>query len=230
MKVMRGARRRHTVGTVVVTATVLAMCAQGTASAATVSVSPSGFFFTANPGERNVVTLQTAPSSGWVGAGTPVPFFPAVGADSGDLMTLVADKGAPLRASRHCFSLTKHQAACALGGYHDPVLRLGDGHDRATTFVAGSRAYGDAGGDVIAGSPYFDHLEGGPGRDTIKAGEGNDLLIGGLGADNMNAGSGSDVVEARDGISDAVKCGPSSDYVYADAVDLVEKDCERRVA
>ena len=71
----------------------------------------------------------------------------------------------------------------------------------------------------VYGSPGPDRLEGTAGPNTIDSGAGPDLLIGGAGEDSFFGGDGNDRVEARDGVADAIDCGPGADVAVIDAAD-----------
>ncbi len=79
--------------------------------------------------------------------------------------------------------------------------------------------------DVIRGTAYADTLSGLGGADRIYAYAGNDVVHGGLGADTILAGLGNDTIRVRDGVRDVVKCGPGTDRVVADRLDILT-DCE----
>jgi len=85
---------------------------------------------------------------------------------------------------------------------------------------------GRAGNDVLLGGGGADRLDGGPGRDRLEGGPGGDVLTGGPGRDHLSGGGERDVIHARDGMRDAILCGPGRDLVYADTVDLVAASCE----
>jgi Ca2+-binding RTX toxin-like protein len=71
----------------------------------------------------------------------------------------------------------------------------------------------------VYGSPGADRLEGTAGPNTIDAGAGADVLVGGGGEDNLFGGDGDDRIEARDGITDAIDCGPGADTAVVDRAD-----------
>ena len=99
-------------------------------------------------------------------------------------------------------------AGVELGGGGDNVLR------------------GSAGNDRIAGMGGGDILHGGPGDDAIYGGGGADEIYVGPGDDDVLGGAGDDFVEAKDGATDRVGCGPGDDFVSVDREDLVSPDCE----
>ena len=110
--------------------------------------------------------------------------------------------------------------------------------------TAGRNVFDGAGGDdELIGDEGDDQLDAGTGDDRITAGGGQDVLGGGDGDDVLDGGPGSDDfwgdevilgcapagcvtgqdrIHARDGEPDAVDCGPGSDWVEADSVDVVD--------
>lgn len=112
----------------------------------------------------------------------------------------------------------------------------------APAAAPGSRLSGAGGNDVLRGSDrHGDAIDGGSGDDDISGGFGDDTLVGGPGRDtiagdrplrcnelhcDLGGGSGNDTIDARDGEVDSITCGPGTDRVIADAVDVVAADCE----
>jgi dipeptidyl aminopeptidase/acylaminoacyl peptidase len=104
-------------------------------------------------------------------------------------------------------------------GAGDDRVWTGAGHDRIDT------AYGR------------DFVDAGPGNDIVSAQGNDDRIFGRAGIDNLHAGDGEDVVDGgsgRDFITvhgdrrmDRVHCGPGRDWVLADDVDRIGRDCER---
>jgi hypothetical protein len=104
----------------------------------------------------------------------------------------------------------------------------------ASTIAAGG------GNDVVKASDGPDHIDGGAGDDMLDGGFGDDVITGGPGRDDIAADTrggdcgpvwckypfGNDTVDARDGEQDSITCGWGDDTVYADAVDVVDGDCE----
>ena len=70
-----------------------------------------------------------------------------------------------------------------------------------------------------------DTFLGGPGADVADLGAGNDVVDPGPGADFVVTGEGDDTISARDGFGDVVECGPGTDTVTADRVDVLS-GCE----
>ena len=77
------------------------------------------------------------------------------------------------------------------------------------------------------GTDAADVLVGTSRNDVLCGAGGRDRLAGGHGADVLRAGAGDDVLLARDGLVDAIACGPGRDTVTADRRDRVNRDCER---
>ncbi len=71
-----------------------------------------------------------------------------------------------------------------------------------------------AAGDALAGD------------DALYGGAGDDEIYGGPGEDDVLGGAGDDFIEAKDGSTDRVGCGPGTDSVSVDRGDLVYPDCE----
>jgi Ca2+-binding RTX toxin-like protein len=99
---------------------------------------------------------------------------------------------------------------------------------------------GNGGDDDLNGADGAEKLDGGPGNDHLDGGFGDDTIIGGPGQDKISgdlAGGdcgplwckypyGNDTIYAQDGEVDSILCGFGTDTVYADAADVVDKDCE----
>lgn len=121
------------------------------------------------------------------------------------------------------------------------------GDDSRNVVIAGEVATDSAtllglgGDDELTGTDRADRIEGGAGNDLIIGGYGNDTIIGGPGQDDINGdragrcneyhcdlspGSAADTIDSVDGERDTVKCGPGTDTLRADAIDVVDADCE----
>jgi len=106
--------------------------------------------------------------------------------------------------------------------------------------TAPSTISGNGGNDTIKASDGADRIDGGAGDDAIDGGFGNDTITGGPGRDDIAADArggdcgpvwckypfGNDTVYAQDGEQDSITCGFGEDTVYADAIDVVDGDCE----
>lgn len=91
--------------------------------------------------------------------------------------------------------------------------------DRITALGGADRLFGRAGADCLSGGAGRDRLDGGPGNDSLEGGLGRDVLIGRGGRDVLSGGPGADVILARDGLRDAVRCGPGRDTAVVDRRD-----------
>jgi Ca2+-binding RTX toxin-like protein len=99
---------------------------------------------------------------------------------------------------------------------------------------------GNGGDDDLNGADGPEKLDGGPGNDHLDGGFGDDTIVGGPGQDKISgdlaAGDcgplwckypyGNDTIYAQDGEVDSILCGFGTDTVYADAADVVDRDCE----
>ncbi len=76
-----------------------------------------------------------------------------------------------------------------------------EGNDVIFVFgaIPGVQLYGDAGNDLLVGSPAGSMLFGGSGNDVLIGGPGNDVLVGGDGNDVLIGGGGSDVLIGGNG-------------------------------
>jgi hemolysin type calcium-binding protein len=113
-------------------------------------------------------------------------------------------------------------------------------HLEVFQIIGSSELIGNGGNDTLKGADGPDKVDGGAGDDDIDAGFGDDTIVGGPGRDSI-AGDrrggdcgplwckypyGNDTIEARDGEVDSITCGFGTDTVLADAIDVVDKDCE----
>lgn len=71
-----------------------------------------------------------------------------------------------------------------------------------------------------------DNILGGSGDDAIFGQGGNDDIDGGSGTDTISGGSGNDQILARDDEKDTIDCGPGTDKVTADKIDVIASNCE----
>lgn len=92
------------------------------------------------------------------------------------------------------------------------------------------------GNDVITGEGRQETIDGGAGDDRLEGGNGDDTIVGGPGRDTVYGDDtattcvggiencvvfGNDTIDVRDGERDSVDCGPGTDRVTADAVDVL---------
>ena len=132
-------------------------------------------------------------------------------------------------------------------GEHDDigtdVMGIGGGHGADTMTGNGARNVfgGGPGDDVLSGAGGDDHLVGGVGADRLTGGDGQDLLGGEDGDDALDGGtgvdryygdsvgaciafscpSGRDDIDAADGEREEISCGPGTDTLAADPVDVI---------
>ena len=99
---------------------------------------------------------------------------------------------------------------------------------------------GGNGNDDLNGADGSEKLDGGPGDDHLDGGFGDDVITGGPGRDRISgdlAGGdcgplwckypyGNDTINAQDGEVDTILCGFGTDTVTADAIDVIDGDCE----
>lgn len=76
----------------------------------------------------------------------------------------------------------------------------------------GVRINGDAGDNLINGTPLNDTLSGGDGADSLNGGPGNDLIAGAAGDDRVNGGSGDDLIGGGTG-NDLIAGGAGKDTI-----------------
>lgn len=121
------------------------------------------------------------------------------------------------------------------------------GDDARNVVTAGEVATSSAsidglgGDDELTGTDRADRIDGGAGSDLLLGGYGNDTIVGGPGTDDINGdrasrcnemhcdlspGSAADTIDSVDGERDTVKCGPGTDTLRADGIDIVDADCE----
>lgn len=117
----------------------------------------------------------------------------------------------------------------ALGGAGDDTIVGGPGTKHDDCLYACNRLEGGAGDDLIVGLNVWSAVDGGPGDDRLISGIGQDEIRGGPGRDVIDSGAGADVINVRDGFRDRVACGGGRDFVLADRLDVVARDCEHVV-
>lgn len=127
------------------------------------------------------------------------------------------------------------------------TLVAGDAADAPVEFSVTNTA---AGGSKLVGTRFDDRLrtdtsddvlDAGAGNDAIDAGYGNDVITPGPGRDTVLAdggagacdlvscplAQGNDTINAVDGEADSISCGPGTDRVLADPIDVLAPDCEQ---
>jgi hypothetical protein len=132
-------------------------------------------------------------------------------------------------------------------GEHDNIgadislIMAGHGSDTMTGNAGRNLFSGGPGDDVLTGAGGDDQLNGGYGNDRLVGGDGQDVLGGDDGDDRLEGGagvdryygddvtaclayacpSGQDLIEARDGAREQIECGPGTDTVNRDNVDVI---------
>ena len=86
---------------------------------------------------------------------------------------------------------------------------------------------GNGSTDILLGAEGDDFQVGGAGNDALLGFAGSDFLVGQGGTDHLNAGEGDDQSFSRDGVAEAVTCGPGTDSALVDSIDTQPAaDCE----
>jgi hypothetical protein len=164
-------------------ALLLGLPAQASAGSLRFEESKSGettLLYTAAPREANDVSVQAESASSIV----------------------VADAGAPIKATRACEALDRDRFRCSAKRFEAIALRLGDGADRARVdpgegdLIAVSVTGGIDADDLEVDGGGSAALFGGGGSDRIVGGSGDDVLGGGVGTepDVIEGGAGRDLV------------------------------------
>ena len=110
-----------------------------------------------------------------------------------------------------------------------------------TALAALPRIVGTNSGEQVNGTRNAEEISGLGGSDEISDDLGADLVYGGTGGDNLIGTAsdtsvdryygegGGDIFQPRNvpAVKDMVSCGPGTDTVYADEVDVVGGDCEQ---
>jgi Ca2+-binding RTX toxin-like protein len=159
--------------TAVILASALLLLAPAAAQASAVRISRGTVFYSAAPGEANIVEVAAVKNG-----------------------VRVRDRTAPLLVEPPCRSTDGHAAVCRYAAVEEPftslVADLGDGHDSiridVKTFepIAGipfaewlpgvTVLRGGAGDDVLVGGAEINELDGGPGNDRLAGGSGEDTV------------------------------------------------------
>jgi hypothetical protein len=185
------------------------------APAATVSRDGSGVLvYTASPGERNDLSVQTAydevstvlyDSNGYITAAPPDCVLDDMFGESNKVTCAVAPPAVRLDLG------DGDEWATVSSSVKMPVTMLGGpGNDRLEL---------SASGGTLDGGPDDDILNGYPGNDTLLGGDGQDTLEGGAGSDHVDGGPGDDLVSG-DGYegqyADVIDGGPGNDRIEID--------------
>jgi Tol biopolymer transport system component len=143
------------------------------------------------------------------------------GSDRGLASILVLRKGA-------CANMkTGNERANKLNGTiaGDRILGLG-GKDLLKGFAGRDCLFGGGENDRLIGGGNADRLDGGNGKDHLKGGDGGDTLNGGKAKDGYDGGKGDDKINAVDGQTEQVRCGPGkNDRAVVDHQDTLH-GCE----
>ena len=121
----------------------------------------------------------------------------------------------------------------AVTGGHGADVMTGNG--RLNVFAGGEGddvLTGAGGDDHLVGASGADRLSGDDGQDLLGGEDGDDLLVGGSGVDLFfgdsvsaciaySCPSGRDDIRARDGEREQISCGPGTDTLEHDPVDVV---------
>lgn len=118
---------------------------------------------------------------------------------------------------------------CLFGDGGNDLVFGGNQNDRVYGGAGNDLVDGGPGNDLVSGGTGNDRLVGQAGNDTLVGYLGNDRLVGGAGSDRLNGGPGNDVIFAKDGRRDFIKCGTGFDTVRIDRIDVVNRDCERKL-
>lgn len=113
------------------------------------------------------------------------------------------------------------------GGDDNDKAYGGSGHDRLLGEAGDDRLRGGNGADRLFGAAGKDKLFGDNGKDRLFGGADADVLTGGGSRDRVSGGGGNDRIFVVDNKRDTVNCGAGRDRVVADAVDRVNRNCER---
>jgi hypothetical protein len=177
----------------------------GGAAASTVSIDGDTLRYDAAPGEFNELNISLQSGEFTVQEGEGGPSVPVTAQPPCEVSakTLIGAFCPPAGVNRIAVSLGDENDYVGIGGIsatdYPTTIDLGDGADR------------------VFGGPQADDVHGGPGNDTIKGNEGRDVLSG---------DGGDDMIDAADALPDQIACGPGTDDVDADFVDVVADDCE----
>lgn len=133
--------------------------------------------YTGTPGEANALRLTYG--------------------DETDGPKLIRDDGAAISAGEGCTARSANEVSCS---FHEAVVVLGDGDDRATVEVPSVDVNGGEGDDSLTGGAAPDHLDGGPGADVLLGLGGEDVLTDGDAGtpparDTLDGGEGADVAD-----------------------------------
>jgi hypothetical protein len=202
------------------TAAVAVLLAPAAASAATLSVGPTGAAtYTGAPTETNHVVVSYDFMHG-------VYLFN----DTGASVVTVTGNGC------HAYSL--QLAYCSYGSFSSVAVRLGGtgSYAESQLWLTPVTLTGGNGTSTLVGGSSPTTLVAGAGQTTMTAGNGNttftggsgpSTMTGGKGHDTFAGGAGGDTINSRNGVAEQVTCGGGVDTVVADPTDTVASDCEQ---
>ncbi len=112
------------------------------------------------------------------------------------------------------------------GGDGADLILGGDGQDSIAGENDDDRIDAGSGHDTVYGGYGADRIDGAAGRDQLSGDEGADRIDGGADPDYLDGFRGADLLLSRDGVQDAVRCGPDTrvdrrSQARADGLDLV---------
>lgn len=205
-----------------------ALLAPTAGMASTAAVSGGVLHITANPGETNDISVNTAD----FGFGPQYAYEDSAGMTAGEGCT----QREPTRVT--CTGFTRVQADLADGddGFstNDSVpdtVNGGSGNDRLNGGAADDTLNGQDGNDTLDGDSENDTLNGGAGDDDLTGDDANDTIDGGPGRDRINGdgptgfGNGNDLITANDGEADQIDCNFGADSATVDSLDA-HANCE----
>ncbi|MDA0159195.1 hypothetical protein OM076_02865 [Solirubrobacter ginsenosidimutans] len=120
-----------------------------------------------------------------------------------------------------------------IGGHGSDVLTGNAGRNAFSGGEGDDVLAGGGSDDQLVGGPGADRLTGDDGQDVLGGDDGDDVLVGGEGVDRFwgddvgaciaaACASGQDRIDARDGAREQISCGPGTDAVVADPIDVFD--------
>ena len=192
--------------------TALLVGASG-AHAATLGSFGGIIYYSADPGEKNDLTVGSATEFG----GT-VPLYTFKDADAN-----------PIKISGGPCELINGIGECRQEFVGSFAIDLRDRDDIGQISTAGDPIIGPIHiGALMIGGRGIDTLQGGLGNDILKGNDGRDSLRGREGTDSYKGGRGRDTLQTLDGIRDTfISCGDGGDDVLRkDKIDPRGHHCE----
>jgi hypothetical protein len=119
-----------------------------------------------------------------------------------------------------------------IGGQGADVMTGSGGRNVFGGMSGDDELVGAGGDDQLDGGIGNDRLSGDDGQDVLGGEDGDDLLVGGAGVDRFygdsvsaciaaSCPSGRDDIRARDGAREEINCGPGTDTLEYDAIDVI---------